>query len=396
LELATSLLLKKLFGVSSEHYEEESRMSYYTHKLDRGVLPVVAVWVMLSVLLLARPPVFAGMLGTLVTTDYFVSHTSIEPSYTQYHLEPHVVLHIREVILVGRERTVPKEGKVVLLLHGLGTPGTVAFDLNHEQCSLMRYLAQAGWDAFVLDFEGYGQSTRPPVMDAPTAFPDSKAPIHTEVTLSNIERAIEFISTLRGVKQVALLGWSLAASREAPLYTLWHPEHVAKLVLWAPGYKSLGINEGARAQADDIETKSKMTLNRPTLEAWYRLGSKEEFLVPGAFESFRDAILASDPRAGELGGAVRVPGGRPVDLYRATQQFDASKITVPTLVIRGAHDTFATEQDNKLLVDQLGSKVKQYVEIPDASHWIMYEKANRQFYKAVTDFLDAKVEKKTQ
>jgi dipeptidyl aminopeptidase/acylaminoacyl peptidase len=46
-------------------------------------------------------------------------------------------------------------------------------------------------------------------------------------------------------------------------------------------------------------------------------------------------------------------------------------------------------------VDQLGSKVKQYVEIPDASHWIMYEKANRPFYKAVTDFLDAKVEKKT-
>ena len=63
--------------------------------------------------------------------------------------------------------------------------------------------------------------------------------------------------------------------------------------------------------------------------------------------------------------------------------------------LRGAHDTFATEQDNKLLVDQLGSKVKQYVEIPDASHWIMYEKANRPFYKAVTDFLDAKVEKKT-
>ena len=63
-------------------------------------------------------------------------------------------------------------------------------------------------------------------------------------------------------------------------------------------------------------------------------------------------------------------------------------------MIRGAHDTFATEQDNKLLVDQLGSKVKQYVEIPNASHFVQYEKANRQFYKAVTDFLDAKAENK--
>jgi pimeloyl-ACP methyl ester carboxylesterase len=361
---------------------------------SQWVLTLSVVSVLFGFLMAPRLLARATAAEALVTTDYFVSHTSSEPFYAQYKLDPQVVLHVREVVLAGRERTAPKEGKVVLLLHGLGTPGTAAFDLNHEQCSMMRSLAQAGWDTFALDFEGYGQSTRPLVMDAPAAFPDSKAPIHTEVTLSNVERAIEFIRTLRGVKQVALLGWSLAASREAPLYTLWHPEHVAKLVLWAPGYKSLGINEGARAQADDIETKSKMTLNRPTLEAWYRFGSKEEFLVPGAFESFRDAILASDPRAGELGGAVRVPGGRPVDLYRATQQFDASKITVPTLVIRGAHDTFATEQDNKLLVDQLGSKVKQYVEIPNASHFVQYEKANRQFYKAVTDFLDAKAENK--
>ena len=102
---------------------------------------------------------------------------------------------------------------MVLVLHGAAVPGAVAFDLNYEQCSMMRYLAQAGWDTFAVDFEGYGLSTRPLVMDAPTAFPDSKAPIHTEVALTNVERAIEFISTLRGVKQVALLGWSLAASR---------------------------------------------------------------------------------------------------------------------------------------------------------------------------------------
>ena len=61
----------------------------------------------------------------LVTTDYFVSHTSSEPFYAQYKLDPQVVLHVREIVLAGRERTAPKEGKVVLLLHGLGTPGTV-------------------------------------------------------------------------------------------------------------------------------------------------------------------------------------------------------------------------------------------------------------------------------
>ena len=145
-------------------------MSYYTQKLDRCLLPMVAVGVMLSVFLASQYPALAGMVGTLVTTDYFVSHTSIEPSYTQYHLEPHAVLHMREVVLAGRERTAPKEGKVVLLLHGLGTPGTVAFDLNHEQCSMMRSLAQAGWDTFALNFadaNGFcGHKRNPPIEEA--------------------------------------------------------------------------------------------------------------------------------------------------------------------------------------------------------------------------------------
>jgi hypothetical protein len=47
------------------------------------------------------------------------------------------------MVLAGRERTVSKDGKVVLLLHGATVPGFVAFDLDHEQCSLMRYLARA-------------------------------------------------------------------------------------------------------------------------------------------------------------------------------------------------------------------------------------------------------------
>src|SRR6266446_9380674 len=63
----------RAFGVSSEHYEEESRMSYYPQRLDRWLLPMVAVWVMLSVLLPSRPPALAGVAGTLVTTDYFVN-----------------------------------------------------------------------------------------------------------------------------------------------------------------------------------------------------------------------------------------------------------------------------------------------------------------------------------
>lgn len=172
----------------------------------------------------------------LRVTDYFISHTSNEPFYAQQKLDPNVTLHVREVVLAGRERTVTKDGKVLLLIHGATVPGYVAFDTDYENASLMRYFARAGWDTFALDLEGYGLSTRPLVMDDPAAFPGSKAPMHGDVTVRDVERVVEFIGALRRVDKVHLLGWSTGADLEAPLYTIRHPDKVARLVLFGVGY----------------------------------------------------------------------------------------------------------------------------------------------------------------
>ena len=157
---------------------------------------------------------------------------------------------------------------------------------------------------------------------------------------------------------------------------------------------SLGFVEEMRKWADLWDTKTKVLPSRPSLEGMFQYGVNNETIIPGAFEAFRDAMLASDPKSGELGGTVRVPAGRVVDQLRAKPEFEASKIKVPTLVIRGALDPFSTQADSQLLTKELGSEVKQYIEIPNASHMIQYEKANIQFFKAVKDFLEAKIEAK--
>lgn len=327
----------------------------------------------------------------IVTNDYFLNHKSIEPFYLQYKLDPNVVIHVREVVLAGRERTAALQGKVLLFLHGYSTPGYIAFDLDYKDCSMMRYFALAGWDTFALDYEGHGLSTDPPLMDLPSAFPEAKAPIHSDVAVNDVERVFSFISNLRGVNKVYILGWSLGASRTAPLYTIRNQDTVAKLVLFAPGYKSLGFVDTMRKQADFFETKVRVIPSHPDINGWYQFGSKNDIIVPGVFDVVRDAILASDPKSGEMGGSFRIPAGRFVDLLRGNPQFEASKITVPTLVIRGALDTFGTTEDSKTLTSELGSQVKEFVEIPNASHLIPYETANTQFFKAVKDFLEAKV-----
>ena len=51
--------------------------------------------------------------------------------------------------------------RVVLFVHGAGTPAEVAFDVPYQDYSWMAYLANAGFDVFSMDMTGYGRSTRP-------------------------------------------------------------------------------------------------------------------------------------------------------------------------------------------------------------------------------------------
>jgi pimeloyl-ACP methyl ester carboxylesterase len=343
---------------------------------------------MLPTVLCAAADAPANGTDGLRVTDYFVTHTSSEPFYLQQKLDPHVTLHVREVVVSGEERTVSKDGKVLLLVHGASIPGYVAFDTDYANCSLMRYFARAGWDTFSLDLEGFGLSTRPLVMDTPSAFRDSKAPMHTDVTVRDVERVVDFISALRGTERIYLLGWSQGASLEAPLFAIRHPEKVAKLVLFGVAYDLAGSMDERKRKAADREVQ-KVSYSEPSLKDWAALGTNEELVIPGCFDAYRKAHLASDPKSGER-NTVRVPLGRFVDQGLAKPLFDATKITVPTLVIRGDADTYATYGDNQRLLNALGTNLKEFVQIPGAGHFLQFEKANTQFYEAVRRFLDAK------
>lgn len=325
----------------------------------------------------------------LRTTDYFLSHVSKEPFYQKQGLDPNVVLHVREVVPAGNERTAGKDNKVLLFLHGGTFPGAVAFDLDFENVSMMHHFAQQGWDTFTLDLEGYGMSTHPPIMDEPDKYPDSPAPIALDVTLNDVDHVVDFIRDLRGVDKVHVLGWSTGAMAEAPLYSIQHPEKVAKLVLYASNY--LGMSKGKtpaeRQQQDAKRNAEKNRYGVPAdIERWGKLGTKAENLIPGAFDAYTQAHLASDPKSAELDGKIRAPWGRFIGWPEP--HFDASKITVPTLVIRGETDKLGSHEDNQQLLEAIGSKAKQYVEIPNAGHMIHFEKSNTKFYKALEDFLN--------
>src|SRR5687767_4376774 len=76
-------------------------------------------------------------------------------------------IYVREVTAETTPLTQSGTDRVVLFVHGAGTPAEVAFDVPYKDYSWMGYLADAGFDVFSMDVTGYGRSTRPPMMNDP-------------------------------------------------------------------------------------------------------------------------------------------------------------------------------------------------------------------------------------
>src|SRR6188474_1591655 len=107
----------------------------------------------------------------LLTIDHYVSITSTVPAIAGQKAQ----LYVRERVLAGaalREALV--SDRVVLFVHGAGTPAEVAFDVPYQDYSWMAYLARAGFDVFAMDTTGYGRSTRPAPMNDPCNLPAAR------------------------------------------------------------------------------------------------------------------------------------------------------------------------------------------------------------------------------
>src|SRR5204863_4974639 len=74
-------------------------------------------------------------------------------------------IYLREVAKPSATKT--GSARVVLFVHGAGTPAEVAFDVPYKDYSWMAFLANAGFDVFSMDMTGYGRSTRPGAMNDP-------------------------------------------------------------------------------------------------------------------------------------------------------------------------------------------------------------------------------------
>src|SRR5436309_2820313 len=120
----------------------------------------------------------------------------ISESYQIPGRDPGIQLYVRNKRPEGMTAFTPD--RIVLFVHGATYPAETAFDLQLDGLSWMDYIAQRGYDVYLMDVRGYGRSTRPPEMAQPAR--ENRPIVHTDVAVTDFGTVVDHILTRRRVE----------------------------------------------------------------------------------------------------------------------------------------------------------------------------------------------------
>ena len=304
--------------------------------------------------------------------------------------DPGIDLYVRNKRPAGT--TSFPANKILLYVHGSTYPSETAFDLQLNGLSWMDYMAQRGYDVYLVDLRGYGRSTRPPEMSRPAA--DNPAIVRTTTAVKDVGAAVDFILKRRGVNKINLLGWSWGTSTMG-WYTAQNNDKVNKLVLYAPQWIR---NTGPALTDSGGPLGAYRSVSMDSAKARWLTGVPEDkkatLIPPGWFEAWAAATLATDPVGSKMEKPVlRAPNGTVQDTRdfwgAGKALYDPGLIRVPTFL---AHAEWDADLPSYMLHAYFAKLTnvpyKRYVEIGEGTHTIIMEKNRMQLFEAVQQFLD--------
>lgn len=357
--------------------------------------PLLVVALVSGVALMPVRPVIADDSQQILSIDHFVPVTSKVPAIAGQITQ----LYVRERVRAGTAlRAASFTDKVVLFVHGAGTPAEVAFDVPFQDYSWMAYLAASGFDVFSMDLTGYGRSTRPAAMDdacnlaaasqpgivlkAPCAATYPRQMVTIESEWHDIDTVVDHLRALRRVDRVSLIGWSQGGPR-AGGYASRHPGKVHRLVLLAPAYNRTGsanppAEVPARGAAMGVQSRADFDAN------WDRQIGCANQVDPAAREVVWSEMMASDPVGATWGPGVR---RAPLVTTWGWTQAAAAKVQAPALLVAGALDVQVSPARVRDLHADLGSSQKVLLDLGCGSHNALWERVHTHLFKASAEWL---------
>jgi len=329
----------------------------------------------------------------LLTVDHYVMTKSIVPVIKGQPAQ----IYVRERAKAATVARGAAADRVVLFIHGAGTPAEVGFDVPYQDYSWMAYLARAGFDVFSMDTTGYGRSTRPSPMNDPCNLAAEQqpglAPAHCEASYpyqlttlesdwNDVGAVVDYLRGLKHVDKVSVVAWSLGGPRSAG-YAAQHPDKIAKLVLLAPAYS----RTAAAKSPGDIPLKgvAMNTQSRAEFDAnWDRQVGCPDQYDRGASQAVWTNMLASDPVGATWGPGVR---RAPVTTSWGWTTDVVKKTMIPTLMVSGQHDKQVDQSRVREMYEDLGAPQKVFIDLACSSHNAMWERNHMLLFQASLEWL---------
>ena len=239
----------------------------------------------------------------------------------------------------------------VLFVHGSSMASQPTFDLTvpgRADSSVMDWFAQRGFACWTVDMEGYGRS-------------DKTRDIFCDISngADDLAAATDYIFKTRGIKSFLPYGISSGALRAA-LFAERHPDRVARLALDAYVWTGEGAPTLAqrRKKLPEFLAKKRRPIDRAFVYSIFER-DHPDCAEKRVVDSFADAILALDDS---------MPNGTYIDMCSKLPINDPSKITVPTIILRGQFDGIAAMDDLIEFFKRLPNPDKQFTVMTGISH----------------------------
>lgn len=306
--------------------------------------------------------------------------------------DPGIQVYVRNKYPSGMKQF--SSDKTLIYVHGATYPSETAFDLKLDGLSWMDYIAQQGYDVYLLDVRGYGGSTRPPQMNRPAG--ENPPFAGTEEAMRDVDAVVEFVKQRRGISKTNLLAWSWGTAI-MQWYTSLNSQKVEKLVLYAPVW----IRQTASlVQTGPGPIPAYRSVNMAQAKTRWLTGvpeaKKADLIPPGWFEAWANATIATDPvGAAQNPPVLRAPNGVVADGLRywgkGVIPWQPENIKVPVLLIKAEWDQDTPAYMAQNLFPKLtGAPYKRYVELGEGTHTIIMEKNRMNLFREVQLFLDEK------
>src|SRR5215204_5761318 len=273
------------------------------------------------------------------------------------------------LFLWEKRTAAPEKAGTILFVHGSSMASQPTFDLQvpgRPGSSVMDWFAARGFDTWSVDMEGYGRSTKDRDNNAPISF-----------GADDCHAAATYIQGLRGKRPLLVYGISSGALRAA-LFAQRHPDMVARLALDAHVWTGKGSPtlEQRAKRLPEFRAKNRRPIDRAFVRSIFERdhpGTADDNVI----EAFADAILKLDDL---------VPTGTYVDMCANLPVVDPTKITVPTIIMRGEYDGIASFDDLVEFFKLLPNPDKQFAVMPGIAHASFQQKNYMNAYHILLAF----------